>query len=149
MHHLHTIFFVLVLFWKARVSRMHTLTCKETGKFVVVEKEQGKLFSCSQSERQMAELVSSGYWDRVCSVFISAVAKTMYLSVALTRNTKSPRLSGWPHVTTLPEILRQDVDAYRKPGMCMANQAQSFCGKSNVSCMYSQSFWPQAFCAKA
>ena len=29
------------------------------------------------------------------------------------------------HVTTLPEILRQDVDAYRKPGACVSNQAQS------------------------
>jgi hypothetical protein len=40
---------------------MHTVTCKETGKFGAVEKEQGKLFSCSQSERKMAEPVLSGY----------------------------------------------------------------------------------------
>jgi hypothetical protein len=39
------------------VSRMPTLIGKETDKFVTVEKEQGKLFSCSQSEWQMAELV--------------------------------------------------------------------------------------------
>lgn len=136
MHHLHTVLFVLVLFWKMRVSRMHILTCKETGNFVAVEKEQGKLFSSSQSERQMAELVPSGYWDRACSVFIRAVAKTMYLSVALTRNTKSPRLSWWPHMlphyrnsyvrTSMPTANPERVWRIR-PKVFVGNQTSDAC----------------------
>ena len=104
MHHWHTILFVLFLFWKVRVSRMQTLICRE---FAAVEKEQSTLFSCSQSERLMAKHVPSRYRDRVCSESIRPVAITVYLSVALTLNTKSTCLSGWPH--TLPLYRKSSV----------------------------------------
>jgi hypothetical protein len=107
MHHWNTILSVMFLFWKVRVSRMHTLIWKETGTFVDVEKKQGILFSCSQSERQIGRPCSIKLLRPLVLGVIRPVATTVYLSVALTRNTKSTCLSAWPHM--LPQYRKSYV----------------------------------------